>query len=146
MTIWPGRVFSCATCGIELSEPLCQLPEDSLQFTIGDHALPAKRFIRLSSPWTYRDFFTGHQAGHGYLSPDGSLIAFEAGDYLLNIHDVNHGIFAHSRYGCCGFQPRNELNAHCSNGHPISSLHSDCWAASVFRLAHRYIGTSERCR
>ena len=131
--------FSCATCGIEVTEFLTQMPERLMRLEAQSSALPVGYFIRLSSSWTYRDFISGRQGGHNYLSADGDLVAFEAHDYLLNISDVRHLVSADAVHGCCGLQPRDELNATCPSGHPIGTIHSDCWAASIFRLAHDHV-------
>ena len=131
--------FSCAICSIEVTDFLTQMPERSLRIEAESSALPVGYFIRLSSRWTYRDFVTARKTGDTYLSADGNLVAFEADDYLLNINDVRHLVSANAVHGCCGFQPRDELNATCLNGHPIGTIHSDCWAARVFRLAHDHV-------
>ena len=131
--------FCCATCGVEITELLAELPEPSLRFERGASAIAEGRFIRLSSAWTYRDFLSRRQGGRSYLSRDGDATAFEAGDHLLNIEDVEHLVMPKAAYGCCGLQPRDEFNASCRNGHPIGTIHDDCWAASVFRLARGHV-------
>ncbi len=135
----PSAFFSCATCGVELTEFLSQMPEDELRFDVETPAVPRGNFIQVAFSWTYRDFVTGRKSGHTYGSADGDLVAFEANDYLLGIAEVRHLVVANARYGCCGLQPRAELNATCPNGHAIGTIHSDCWAASVCRLAHTHV-------
>jgi hypothetical protein len=102
-------------------------------------AVPRAKFIRLTVSWTYRDFVTGRKPDHTYVSEDGDVAAFGANDYLLNIEDVCHLVVAKAQYGCCGLQPRGELNATCPNGHAIGTIHSDCWTPSIFRLDHNRV-------
>jgi len=127
--------FCCAACDVELTEFLTPLSETALDFEIGANAVPAGHFVQLSSAWTYRDFLAGRQLGYSGAPGNHDVIAFEADDLLLHIDDVSHLVMPKAAYGCCGLQPRGELNATCRNGHPIGTIHGDCWAASVFRLA-----------
>lgn len=132
--------FLCKECSTELTDFLEELSEETLAFGTGETAVPLAHYVKLSQSWTYRDFISGRHAHHQYLSPDGDLIVFNSQDYLLNILDVHHHIAQKSSYGCCGWQPRNELNALCPNGHEIGTVHSDeCWSSLVFRLSKEHV-------
>jgi hypothetical protein len=125
--------FVCRRCGAELTDFLDELDEGSLQFVAGEPVVPSGAYVRLSRPWSYRDFLKA--AAFNYLSSDGELVAFDAGDCLLNEADVRHRIAKGAVHGCCGWQPRDEANAVCLGGHAIGTLHSDeCWSPIVFRL------------
>ena len=131
--------FCCKECGVAFTDFLRPVSENSLRLTIGSAALPAGHFVRLSDAWRYHDFLTGRSANEHYQGADRDVIVFESGDYLLHIADVRHVMVANAAFGCCGYQPRDEINANCPNGHPLGTVHSDCWAASVFRLSFRHV-------
>jgi hypothetical protein len=131
--------FCCATCGVELTDFLTWLPLYQVQLEMNFPALPSGRYAVLDTPWTYRDFVTGGKTGFSYVSDEGDIICFDSGDYVLNIKDVRHLLGMGATYGCCGLQPRAELNATCVNGHPIGTIHSDCWAALIFRLGRGHV-------
>jgi hypothetical protein len=121
--------FLCKRCGAELTDFLGELGEEDLLFATGEATVPPGHYARLSRSWRYREFV------RGYVSADGDLLAFAAGDFLLNRADVRHQMSGKAVHGCCGWQPRDEPNALCANGHEIGTLHSDeCWSAVVFRL------------
>ena len=127
--------FICKACGDELTDFLHRLDEAELKFERRESAVPAGGYFEITQPWTYQDFITdGGLRGH-YISSDGDLIVIEPGDFLLNVADVQHRIAEGAVHGCCGWQPRNEPNATCANGHHVGTLHSDdCWSAIVFRV------------
>ena len=82
--------------------------------------------------------------GQTYAAADGDVVAFEAGDYLLNVADVRYAMTPGAAHGCCGWQPRGEANAACACGHPVGAVHSDaCWPSIVFRLIGRAVAEVE---
>lgn len=130
--------FLCNRCGVELTPILQEASEQELAPTTGCAAVAPGHYVELGESWTYRDFVTGRSPENQYVGTDGDLIAFAAGDYLLNFADVRHSIASNAAHGCCGLQPRDELNATCTNGHVIGTVHADeCWSALVFRLTKR---------
>ncbi|WP_395372991.1 hypothetical protein [Marinicella sp. W31] len=127
--------FLCKTCQVDLTDFLKNVDESKLSFKSGEHALEKGHYVLLSTNWSYGDFFTNKSPSCHYLSEDGQLTAFTSGDILLNEKDVAFVIKEKAVFGCCGYQPRNEANAHCINGHEIGTVHSDtCWSTLVFRL------------
>ncbi len=131
--------FVCMACNTELSPFLERIPAASLHLARDTAAVPPGQYAVLASPWSYRHFVTGGQPGSFYSGSDNDVVAFEAGDFLLHPDDVRHLVSKGAAFGCCGYQPREEMNATCPNGHPIGTLHSDCWAAHIFRLSARHV-------
>ena len=130
---FPRAAFLCKTCGEQLTDFLGSAAEASLDLRAGEAAVAQDRYVELARSWTYRDFIAGVD-GSFYVSPDGDIVAFSAGDFLLNVDAVRHAMKAGASFGCCGWQPRDEINATCANLHDIGTVHSDCWASAVLRL------------
>jgi hypothetical protein len=126
--------FVCALCEVDITEALRPMAEAELAFRTGEAGVPRGHFAALSEPWSYPEFVTGRSAAHVHCGDEG-VIAFAAGDFLVHPDDARHRVMARATYGCCGPQPRGELNATCANDHPVGTLHGDeCWSSLVFRL------------
>jgi hypothetical protein len=127
--------FLCLRCGAEMTDFLRELPEDKIVWERGRQAVPAGCFVRVTRPWTYREFVTCGDPSTAYVADDGARIALASGDYLVNEVDVRHMMKPGAFFGCCGWQPRDEANIQCAKGHDVGTLHADeCWAPRVLRL------------
>jgi hypothetical protein len=121
--------FLCLRCGSELTDLLREQSEDEIVWEKGRQAVPVGR------RWTYREFVTCSDPGASYVTQDGARTAFTGGDFLLHQHDVRYTVKPGACVGCCGWQPRDEANIQCVNGHDVGTLHADeCWAPLVLRL------------
>jgi hypothetical protein len=128
--------FVCRRCGGDITGFLQRREADALQLVTGVWVVPAGRFVRLDRDLDYATFVTcGGQRG-SYRSPDGEVLAFQRGDFLLHEDDVRGlRIAKGATGGCCGLQPRGEANLTCPCGHPVATLHGDeCWSPLVVRL------------
>lgn len=129
-----ATAFTCR-CGQDVTDFLTELDEGALAFSIGEWVVPRGYFVRLTRGLTYRDFVTCRDPRSQYVSADGERQAFDAGDLLVHAEDARLQMADHAVHGCCGWQPRDEPNVLCRDGHDIGTLHTDeCWSPLVLRL------------
>lgn len=129
--------FTCRICGTELTDFLCEVDPAALDHTIGGAMVKPGRYVRTPVLMSREHLCRIIK----FLNSQGDDIVVQPADFLLNIADLRHQMHARANFGCCGYQGDAEANALCSNGHPIGTIHSDCWHPSVARL----IGKAVEC-
>jgi hypothetical protein len=127
------HAFLCRTCGVDLSDFLLEtsnlLKRDAAMVHRGF-------FVRVHETISKQDLLAVK-----FLDGKGEMVMVQPGDFLLNVEDLRHEMLPSAYFGCCGYQGGPEANAVCPNGHPVATIHSDCWHASVARL----IGSAVEC-
>jgi hypothetical protein len=126
--------FCCLDCGCELTDLLQPMPDSRLVITAQVPAVASGRYVELDADWEYCAFVRRSLGVAALHDAREGLLIFRAGDILLNPADVRHRVAADARHGCCGYDPGNQLNALCPNGHPVGALHTECTLPTVFRL------------
>jgi hypothetical protein len=121
--------FVCRTCGSDLTDFLSEEAPAALEFVIGDTVVKPGRFVRIMVAMTRQELYRMKFAGS-----EGSVVVVQSGDYLLNVADLRHQMHPRANFGCCRYQGGAEANALCPNGHPVATIHSDCWHPSVARV------------
>jgi hypothetical protein len=109
-------IFSCAHCGLPLTEPLSSLPDlSSLSEEDGKDHLPAGYYLVAPPP-----------------DEEGGYYTEATGQYLVNRKDVRNTKYHPNRgrlNGCCGLDGCDGKNLVCLNGHEVATERSDCWMA-----------------
>lgn len=109
-------IFSCAHCGLPLTEPLVLLHDLSLlSEEDGKDHLPIGYYLVAPAPDEKRGYYTE-----------------TTGQYLVNRKDVHNTKYHPNRgrlNGCCGLDGCNGKNLVCLNGHEVATERSDCWMA-----------------
>jgi len=124
--------FTCRRCGIELTQLLRDVPEKALRWIVDEAILPEDEFTSMQRVLTYRQLHA--QCNMAYSSVDGEAIVIDVGDFLMSPEAAIGTFCEGASHGCCGHQPRSESNFLCANGHPVATLHTDCWLPHIARL------------
>jgi len=130
--------FVCRSCGIDLTDFLSEVNSAALDpMNYGGAMLQPGKFVRIQTPISKQDFFRIYFAS----TQEGSELILMPGDFIVNVSDLRHQMLPRATFGCCGYQGGAESNACCPNGHPVATVHSDCWHAAFARL----LGDSIEC-
>ncbi len=123
--------FVCRTCGCDLTDFLSDEDQSSLApGNIRGAMIEPGRFVRITQSIPKQQFF-GMTFGS---AEEGATAIVRPGDFIVNVADLGHQMQSRAKFGCCGYQGGTEANALCSNGHPVATIHSDCWHAAFARL------------
>jgi hypothetical protein len=123
--------FVCRTCGFDLTDFLSEDDYAVLDSSnISGSMLQPGKFVRINAPISKQAFYGMTFAG----SDEGRVAIVKPGDFIGNAADLRHQMDSRAKFGCCGYQGGSEANALCPNGHPVATIHSDCWHAAFARL------------
>jgi hypothetical protein len=123
--------FVCRTCGCDLTDFLSEENQATLDSAkISGAMIQRGRFVRITGSITKQDFYGMNFAG----SEEGAVVVVKPGDFIVNVEDLRHQMHPRAVFGCCGYQGGPGANALCLNGHPVATIHSDCWHAAFARL------------
>jgi len=116
----------CKICGIELSDELKQLTDESLL-----NEADGQDFI----PQGY------------YMWSDGGYFTNSTGKLTMNkenlINSKNHSNISRLN-GCCGLDGLDGINKTCMNGHEIGTAKEDCWMPHCILIEPDLVITSDR--
>ncbi len=108
--------FVCAECGLPITLPQIELPDEALLVDDDEVAHIAR--------------------GHFILST-GDHLSVTKGEYLANVDDlINTAPHSDSSLwlGCCGPSSFGSLNTVCLNGHEVGTEIADCYTPRVMTL------------
>ncbi len=128
--------FVCRACGCDVTDFLREVDQAELDASnISGAMIQPGRFVRINASIEKQDFYRMGFAG----SQEGTVVIAKAGDFIVNVADLRHEMDQRAVFGCCGYQGGSEANALCPNGHPVATIHSDCWHTAFARLIGDFV-------